>query len=114
MTDTADENDEAIANDVLPSEVVEPAVPIPLSSLQPWHRPRKQFIRETQWVRYSRRLIERLKGTPALRTEVGERPEVRCLTLPGIDYLDVRLLADMCRDLGCILTSSGFLAAAEN
>ena len=62
---------------------------------------------------FSRRLISRERGTPALRAPGGTEPEVRYLTLPGIDYLDVRLLADVCRELDCCLTSIGFQAGGE-
>lgn len=114
MNDTADESDEDIADDVLPVTVELPAVPIKLDSIQPWHRPRKQVIREQQWVMFSARLIDRIKDTPALRPGLDGIREVRYLTLPGIDYLDVRLLADVCRDLDCVLTTTGFLAEQEN
>ena len=43
----------------------------------------------------------------------GEQPEVRYLTLPGIDYLDVRQLGEECRNSGCRLTSTGFQSGGE-
>ena len=51
-----------LADDVLPPEIEELAVPADLDRIFPWHRPRKQLIREEQWMRYSRHLIEREKG----------------------------------------------------
>lgn len=99
--------------DVLPVRVDTPAVPISLDTIQPWHRPRKQFIRERQWILHSDRLINRLKGRPGLLATANRPPDVRFLTLPGIDYLDVRLLADVCRKRGCSLTSTGFIAGGE-
>lgn len=104
----SDESDQRIADDVLPAQVDELAVPVELNQLFPWHRPRKQLVRENQWLRYSRRLIERDK-----RSSVSPDREVRYLTLPGIDYLDVRQLADVCRELGYSLTSTGFQSAGE-
>lgn len=113
MTDIGNESEEDIADDVLPVVVDEPAVPMALDALQAWHRPRKQVIREKQWLRNSRELINRIKGTPALRPDSDGIYEVRYLTLPGIDYLDVRELADVCREQGCAMTSTGFLAEKE-
>ena len=105
----ADEPDRRIAADVLPAEIDDLAIPVELNQLFPWHRPRKQLVREEQWIRYSRRLIAREKGRSGLIEPVEGNPEVRYLTLPGIDYLDVRQLADVCRENGCSLTSTGFL-----
>ena len=108
-----DETDRRIADDVLPEQVDEPAVPVELNELFPWHKPRKQLVRERQWLRFSRQLIDREKGGHELRNPPEGDPEVRYLTLPGIDYLDVRQLADVCRVLGCCLTSTGFQAGGE-
>ena len=108
-----DEPDRQIAEDVLPVRPDEPALPLPLDELAPWHRVRKQLVREHQWLHYSKRLIEHQRGRPALPELTGGRPEVRYLTLPGMDYLDVRLLAGLCDSLGCRLTSTGFQAGHE-
>lgn len=114
MTPTANELDQQITDDVLPARTDDLAVPIELNKLMPWHRPRKQFIRERQWIHFSRRLINEQKNTPGLPIPSQGAPEVRYLTLPGTDYLDVRLLGELCRTLGCCLTSTGFLAGGEN
>ncbi len=108
-----DERGGSLADDVLPALVDEPAVPVELNRLLPWHRPRKQLVREEQWMRFARRLIERERGRPGLPVRAGSTPEVRYLTLPGIDYLDVRQLADLCRELDCCLTSIGFQSGGE-
>ena len=102
-----------LAEDVLPLRVAAPAIPVPLDTIQPWHRPRKQYVRERQWIFYSERLIKHLKGRRVLSATASGPPDVRYLTLPGIDYLDVRLLANVCRDTGCSLTSVGFIAGSE-
>ena len=107
------EADRRIADDVLPAEIDELAVPVELNELFPWHKPRKQLVREEQWIYYSRRLIERQKGRPGLPESPDGHAEVRYLTLPGIDYLDVRQLADLCREHSCSLTSTGFQAGGE-
>ena len=108
-----DEETGQFAEDVLPPRIDDVAVPVELNRLLPWHRPRKQLVREKQWLRLSGRLIERERGRPGLPTRAGTEPEVRYLTLPGIDYLDVRQLADVCRERGCCLTSVGFQAGGE-
>ncbi len=108
-----DESNQQFVEDALPEETDETAVPVKLDTLQPWHKPRKQFIRERQWIYFSRRLIDRELNSPGLQVPAGGVPEVRYLTLPGIDYLDVRLLADLCDEFGCLLTNTGFLAGGE-
>ncbi len=101
------------ATDVLPRQTDELAVPVELNTLQPWHTAHKQFVRQQQWLHYARDLIKRERGRPALRSASGALPEVRYLTLPGIDYLDVRMLAALCRELDCDLTSTGFQMGRE-
>ena len=108
-----DEPDRSIAGEVLPARTDESAVPEKLDKLLPWHHPRKQLVREEQWMHFSQRLIAREKGKPGLPGSSDANPEVRFLTLPGIDYLDVRQLADVCRELGCSLTSIGFQSGGE-
>ena len=106
-----DEPGRDIADDVLPEEVEDLAVPVALDALQPWHKPRKQFVRERQWIALARHLIEHERRQGRL-ARIDE-PEIHYLTLPGIDYLDVRQLADACNDLGCRLTSTGFQSGKE-
>lgn len=110
---TPEATDREIADEALPEQVPELAVPIALDRLDPWHSPRKQLVREKQWIYFSRRLINQEKGTPGLPEHPNAEPQVRVLTLPGIDYLDVRQFADVCRELGCCLTSTGFLERDE-
>ncbi|TLM81940.1 hypothetical protein FDW83_14510 [Pseudarthrobacter sp. NamE2] len=60
--------------------------PFPVSVERPfeaWHRPRKQYVRNMQWSREIGFLVRDLK--------LGEG-ELRYLTLPGNDFLDVRHL----------------------
>lgn len=113
MTAPRDETDRRIADDILPAQIDEPAVPVELNVLLPWHKPRKQLVRERQWLHFSRHLIQKEKGQPGLPDPPNGDPEVRYLTLPGIDYLDVRQLADVCRESGCLLTSTGFQSGGE-
>jgi hypothetical protein len=105
----------------LPPIVEEDAVPLDLNRLFAWHRPRKQKVRDSQWVALTKGLLAKLQQTGALAAQEVELPggqvqtmppEVRYLTLPGLDYLDVRLLGEAANDLGCKLTSLGFLDEA--
>jgi len=109
--------------DALPPEVDQDALPLELNALAPWHRPRKQSVRERQWVSLTRDLISRLKSNGELQERVvtldngsrhRELPELRYLTLPGLDYLDARLLGAAAQEQGCRLTLFGFLDDASN
>ena len=113
MTSPPEESDRRIADEVLPAPADDLAVPEGLNRLQPWHRPRKQLVREKQWIHHSERLIRTEKGKPGLPILRKEKPEVRYLSLPGKDYLDVRQLADICQQNGCSLTSTGFEAGGD-
>ncbi len=113
MMASRDETDRQIAADVLPAQIHDLAVPAELNTLPPWHKPRKQLVRERQWLHFSRCLIKREKERSGLLDSQGGNPEVRYLTLPGIDYLDVRQLADVCYEFDCRLTSTGFQSGGE-
>ena len=108
MTTRRHQDSQEIADSVLPAEIDELAVPMELNRLLPWHKPRKQLVRERQWLELSRWLIKEEKDKPGLRSPGTDDREVRYLTLPGMDFLDVRQLADVCRELSCSLTSTGF------
>lgn len=108
------ESDEEIAEEVLPIAGTSAAVPKELDTLAPWHRPRKQFVRTHQWQTLTGRLLERTKDGPSLKADLSGQFEVRYLTLPGVDHLDVRVVAECCAKHGCALTSTGFLAGGED
>lgn len=110
MTNLDDDFYEEIDESVLPAFVDESAVPIPLNQLQPWHRPRKQFIRERQWKSLTDRLIDDLKSanSPSLRAN-----KLNYLTLPGIDHFDVEILGELAIERGLKLEATGFLSEAE-
>ena len=56
------------SGDVLPEQVTQAAVPIPLNQLQPWHRPRKQYVRRTL---EAADLVTRYVGGRFARGDVG-------------------------------------------
>lgn len=57
----------------------------------PWHKPRKQYIRNKQWNAVTASLIEHLQ----LR---GKGRSLQYLSLPGSDLLDVRSLYSVCAE----------------
>ncbi|WP_369157001.1 PP_RS20740 family protein [Candidatus Thiodiazotropha sp. LNASS1] len=102
------EDIEDFGESVLPVEIEEPAVPVPLNELMPWHHPRKQYVREQQWQLYTERFIQRLRSQHTLPGGM-----VRYLTLPGIDYFDVEILGNTINNLGLRLEATGFHAETE-
>ena len=108
MTQHEDDDLEAsFQESVLPAKVDEPAVPLPLDKLEPWHRPRKQYIRERQWKYYAKRLIRTLKKGHSL-----EAGKLKYLSLPGVDHFDVEIIAKAAQDTGLKLEALGFLSEA--
>lgn len=125
LDDLGGHDDELVdlVEDALPPDIEEDALPLELNALAPWHRPRKQSVRERQWIGLTRDLISRLKLSGALQERVvtlddgsrhRELPELRYLTLPGLDYLDARLLGATAQEEECRLTLFGFLDDASN
>lgn len=67
---------------------IQPAPAAPAKrDYQPWHKPRKQYIRRKQWCQEIGRLIRKI-DIPA------DSKVFRYLTLPSEDMLDVRVLED--------------------
>lgn len=123
MASNEDQHDfrQDIAEESLPPEVETGAVPMRLDSLFPWHRPRKQKVRQDQWVGLATTLVQQLQSQSVLvprqvtlpdGTSQVVDPEFRYLTLPGLDYLDVRMIGEMCNGRKVRLTSVGFLSDA--
>lgn len=96
------------AEDDLRALLGEGPVPFPERierEFQPWHRPRKQFVRSCQWARELGYLVRDLK--------LADRP-LRYLTLPGSDLLDIRHFADsVCAPHKVQLKYLGFNTAAQ-
>lgn len=70
-------------------------------TFQPWHRPRKQYVRRRQWEKHIDALFEQLGKGGVPRT-------VSYLTLPGDELLDVRLVHQVCRRRNWQLQYLGF------
>lgn len=117
---------EGIVPDELPRHV--PPTPGLRKDFKPWHRVRKQFIRERQWneqvhtlaKRHLRRDLQKEETKWGESGEQGgetaapppeevriERP-LRCLLIPGDDLLDVRSLWGELQSEGFYITFLGF------
>lgn len=70
---------------------------------QPWHRPRKQFVRREQWIEQTRRVLAgRRNGDPLVY-----------LGLPGVDLIDLRYFyEEVCIPQGRELRFLGFNSEA--
>jgi 2-hydroxychromene-2-carboxylate isomerase len=111
MSTPEDDFEEDIGSAVLPVEVEEAAVPIALNALQPWHRPRKQYVRERQWQSCANHLIQRLQNSQAPSLRDGK---LNYMTLPGIDHFDVEVIGQTAIAAGLKLEATGFLSEAES
>jgi len=103
-----DDFEGSLGESALPAKVEELAVPLPLNTLQPWHTPRKQFIREWQWKHHTERLIDALRNSHYLK----EKDQLNYLSFPGIDYFDVEVIGKVAQDKGVKLNTLGFLYEA--
>jgi hypothetical protein len=104
MTANGEQGDD-LAEDIVGVEAYEAPRP-PQTEFQPWHRPRKQFVRKEQWA----------VQLEALLDARGSKPEVlRYLGLPGIDLLDLRHVHDVvCRPRSIQLAFLGFNSAISS
>ena len=87
------------AEDLFPTE--KPPIPAPQlpRDPKPWHKPRKQWIRKSQWAALADELLTDRK--PA------DRP-FKYLTLPGEDLFDIRVLHEVCAKHQMVLKYLGF------
>jgi len=111
-----------LGDDIVPSELPR-HIPTPVrlrTDFKPWHRVRKQFIREQQWnpairfltQRYLRRDLQQEEAEWAEENLAPENVRIerplRCFLLPGDDLLDVRSLWGQLQCEGCYLRFLGF------
>lgn len=105
MTDDEREDPQAIDLEAILGTGPVPFPTTAVRKFQPWHRPRKQYVRQTQWSMEISRLVR------DLRLANGE---LRYLTLPGSDLLDIRHIAEsVCSPNGMTLRYLGFNSAAQ-
>lgn len=99
--------DDDFSESVLPPEASPLASPEPLK-FQPWHKPRKQYIRVEQWLRH----INGIVGKLGLHSFADGEP-LRYMTLPGPDLLDIRMVADFCSSKSIKLRYTGFCLSTD-
>ena len=103
MSEDATETGDDLAAGIFGDLEYAPSQPVP-KEFQPWHRPRKQFVRRQQWSALLARLYE---GRPAT-------DPLRYLGLPGVDLLDIRYLyEEICRADGRPMRFLGFNTQAQ-
>lgn len=66
---------------------------------KPWHKPRKQWLRLNQWKAEIRELVKAL--------DLVDRP-LKYISLPGDDFLDIRVIYDLCEQTQLKLRFLGF------
>jgi hypothetical protein len=118
-------------DDIVQDKVPEHTLPL-LDTFHPWHRVRKEFIRNQQWnlltgrmiVRHWRRELQQpehhwsLDDSPAenepfepAANSFLKRP-IKCLVIPGDDMLDLRALYRDVDKLNCSIRYLGFNESA--
>lgn len=103
-----DQPDDEFSDFALPPEIEEVSVPARLK-FAPWHKPRKQFVRQNQWIHHAQQTILRLKN----EGKISSSGTVSYLTLPGPDMLDVRMMAEVCKSENLMLRYTGFCNVSE-
>ncbi|MBA4304002.1 MAG: hypothetical protein C0424_07240 [Sphingobacteriaceae bacterium] len=91
----------SLANDIFPvKNYLQPSSPKERDGFQPWHKPRKQYVREKQWCQEIRELFDE---------HPPENNIFKYLGLPGEDLLDLRYFHDkICVPRGFKLKYLGF------
>ncbi|MBD9390321.1 hypothetical protein IB237_24265 [Agrobacterium sp. AGB01] len=100
-------DDDDFSDSVLPPEASPLASPEPLQ-FEPWHKPRKQYVRVEQWLRH----VEGIFRTLGPQSFVDGEP-LRYMTLPGPDLLDIRMVADFCSSKSIKLRYTGFCHSTD-
>lgn len=84
-----EENNKSLVEGIFPDNCEyrfeESEVEIP--EWEPWHKPRKQWLRDNQWNKEIGNLVDRLR--------LESRP-LHYLSLPGGDLLDFRMVTELC------------------
>ncbi|MBZ9725552.1 hypothetical protein LB554_16515 [Mesorhizobium sp. CO1-1-11] len=91
----------------LPPETTTPASPEPLR-FAPWHKPRKQYVRNKQWLHHIDAIVSKL----GISNFVDGEP-LRYMTLPGPDLLDIRMVAKFCSSKSIRLKYTGFCQSTD-
>ena len=79
-------------------------VPKKKTGFKPWHKPRKQWVREKQWRDQTNELLNNIDCQNGLSY----------LSLPGVDMLDVRVLHDLCAGRDIQMRFLGFNVISDD
>lgn len=92
-------NNDDLTSDIVGASTYEDPITPLRKQFKPWHKPRKQFVREKQWRRYIDLLL------PLINSRVSQcgRP-LSYLGLPGTDLLDIRFFLETV----CVPNNLGF------
>src|SRR5712671_7392259 len=109
MSEQETDNNSVEASDELSEDIVgvgEYRFSVPAKKqFLPWHRPRKQFVRNDQWCYFIAELIDEVKEVGGTLTYFG---------LPGVDLLDIRYFGSViCEPRSLKLRFLGFNSAAR-
>lgn len=100
-----DENDEVVASDIFGTTSYEAQARAEKKEFKPWHKPRKQFVRDRQWCNEILELVNEVAPTNNTLTYLG---------LPGDDLLDLRYFHDqICKPNKLMLKFLGFNNSEE-
>ena len=124
MTEDSTDLSEGIVPKKLPTHIARS------KSFAPWHKVRKQYVREFQWNKYVKNLVKHhlrseLQTTESPEWSAEDAPDsddtldsvpesiridnpLRCLVIPGDDLLDIRSLWKDTEDLKCYIRYLGF------
>jgi hypothetical protein len=97
---------EALADEIFPITTYEAPMPSQVKRrFQPWHRPRKQYVRHHQWCHEVKKLVKAKAPTEGVLKYLG---------LPGDDLLDLRYFhSAICEPYGVKLRFLGFNRGAN-
>ena len=104
---------EGIVQDKLPEHIAPP----PHAEFLPWHKVRKQYIRQHQWNELTKRNVKDSWRSELQKpsSTAGQRQStmlvtnpLRCLVIPGNHLLDVRSLWNEISPLDCFIRYLGF------
>ena len=84
------ENQDALLNKVFGDQGPPKHSELAERRIQPWHKPRKQWVRRHQWLKKTAELCSRLN--------LKEGRPLRYLSLPGEDLLDIRVIRECCAE----------------
>jgi hypothetical protein len=91
------------SDDIVLATVYEAPLPTK-KEFQPWHLPRKQYVRHYQWCEQVGRLLKNIELTDGTLKYLG---------LPGVDLLDLRFIhSQICETRGIKLRFLGFNSSA--